>query len=125
MRFARLFVCGLLVSAPALASAASAHDGAWAATGCGSEPSAPAMDVSSVDKYNSSVDRAAAYEKAARAYNSCVAKEATKQETAVSAEAREKISHIHEGSSVVQKRIAANFAKITTTLKAGNAKFKK
>ncbi|NHN83790.1 hypothetical protein GOB93_03925 [Acetobacter musti] len=104
---------------------AARADSAWMASGCGTEPSVPDLDVSSVDKYNSSVDRAAAYEKAARVYNTCVAKEANRQETVASNEARDKINHIHEGSTAVQKRIAASFTKITTTLKSAGTKFSK
>lgn len=102
----------------------AAHaEGAWTAQSCGAEPQAPSIDTSSVDRYNASIDRASAYEKAARTYNSCVAREANKQETAASEEARAKIAHIHEGSVAVQGRIAANFTRITTQLKAAGAKF--
>ncbi len=104
---------------------AQAADKMWTASACGAEPVAPSVEVSSVDKYNASVDKVSAYEKAARTYNSCVAKAAVKEETAISNEAREKIAHIHEGSSTVQKRIAGNFSKLTTALKAGGAKLQK
>ncbi|QHM92266.1 hypothetical protein [Acetobacter pasteurianus] len=104
---------------------AQAADKMWTASACGAEPVPPSVEVSSVDKYNASVDKVSAYEKAARTYNSCVAKAAVKEETAISNEAREKIAHIHEGSSTVQKRIAGNFTKLTTALKAGGAKLQK
>ena len=104
---------------------AQAAEKMWTASACGAEPVAPSVEVSSVDKYNASVDKVSAYEKAARTYNSCVAKAAVKEETAISNEAREKIAHIHEGSSTVQKRIAGNFTKLTTALKAGGAKLQK
>lgn len=105
---------------------ASAHaEGLWTAAGCGAEPSAPTLDVSSVDRYNASVDKAASYEKAARTYNACVAKEATRQQTVISNEAKTKMEHIQEGSSAVQKRIATNFSKFTTQLKTAGAKLGK
>lgn len=109
----------LLLGAPAHA------EGLWTAAGCGAEPSAPTLDVSSVDRYNASVDKAASYEKAARVYNACVAKEATRQQTVISNEAKAKMEHIQEGSSAVQKRIAANFSKYTTQLKTAGAKLGK
>ncbi|NHO31759.1 hypothetical protein [Acetobacter fallax] len=120
----RLSLCITAMMTLAGASVARAES-PWTASGCGTEPSAPSLDVSSVDKYNSSVDRAAAYEKAARVYNACVAKEANRQETIASNEARDKIGHIHDGSTDVQKRIAANFTKMTATLKTAGAKFSK
>ncbi|WP_026396428.1 hypothetical protein [Acetobacter nitrogenifigens] len=117
-----VFVALALVASLAVSNAARADD-AWTASGCGSEPSAPSVDGSSVDRYNASIDRVSAYEKAARTYNSCVSKQANHDETVVSNEARDKIAHIHEGSVAVQKRIAANFTKMTAQLKAAGGKF--
>ncbi|GCD75436.1 hypothetical protein NBRC3299_1728 [Acetobacter pasteurianus NBRC 3299] len=120
-------IAGLTVAqlCSSVTTPAQAADKMWAASACGAEPVAPSVEVSSVDKYNASVDKVSAYEKAARTYNSCVVKAAVKEETAISNEAREKIAHIHEGSSTVQKRIAGNFTKLTTALKAGGAKLQK
>ncbi len=110
----------VVVCAPAHAAERS-----WLPASCGTEPTAPAVDVSSVEKYNASVDKVSAYEKAARTYNACVSKTALKDETAISNEAREKIAYIHEGSTAVQQRIGANFTQLTTALKAGGAKLQK
>lgn len=114
---------GVACVAPAWCATAQAASGGWSAAECGSEPVMPALDVSSVEHYNASVDKATAYQKAARAFNACVAKAANKQETAISNEARDKIAYVHEGSQAVQKHIAANFTHMTTTLKAGSSKF--
>lgn len=102
-----------------------AAERSWLPASCGTEPAAPVVDVSSVEKYNASVDKVSAYEKAARTYNACVSKTAVKEETAISNEAREKIAYIHEGSTAVQQRIGANFTQLTTALKAGGAKLQK
>lgn len=125
MRKGFLLVCGVavLVAQPLVQNVARAAATGWTAAACGAEPTMPSLDVSSVEHYNASVDKATTYEKAARAYNSCVAKTANKEETAISNEAREKIAHIHEGSAAVQKHIAANFTRMTAVLKAGSAKF--
>lgn len=125
MRKGFFLVCGVAVMAslPTADGKAQAATTAWTASACGAEPTMPSMDVSSVEHYNASVDKATAYEKAARAYNSCVARTANKEETAISNDAREKIAHIHEGSAAVQKRIAANFSRMTATLKTGSSKF--
>ncbi|MBS1015363.1 hypothetical protein [Acetobacter persici] len=125
MRKGFFLVLGGLLAGAVLADSGTARaaTGAWGAPACGAEPAAPAVDVSSVERYNASVDKVTAYEKVARAYNTCVARAANKEETAISNEAREKIAHIHEGSSVVQKRIAGNFVHLTASLKAASAKF--
>ncbi|MFT8418225.1 MAG: hypothetical protein ABF636_05240 [Acetobacter sp.] len=111
----------------AMVTCVSAHaaERAWVPAVCGVEPVAPTVDVSSVEKYNASVDKVSAYEKAARTYNACVSKVALKDETAISNEARDKIAYIHEGSTAVQQRIGANFTQLTTALKAGGAKLQK
>ena len=98
---------------------------AWAPQNCGSEPVAPAVDVSTVERYNASVDKVTAYQKEARAYNSCVVRSAMHEETAISEDAKERIAFVHDSSTAVQKRIAANFEKLTATLKAGNARLQK
>ena len=97
----------------------------WVATGCGDEPRIPKIDMSTVQRYNISVDKVGAYEKAARVYNSCVSKAALKEETEISNEARAKIAYVHEGSAIVQKRISDNFLKLTTALKIAGAKLRK
>ena len=102
-----------------------AAERSWLPASCGTEPAAPVVDVSSVEKYNASVDKVSAYEKAARTYNACVSKTAVKEETAISNEAREKIAYIHEGSAAVQQRIGASFTQLTTALKVGGAKLQK
>lgn len=103
----------------------AAEQRVWVPSACGTEPEAPAVDVSSVEKYNASVDKVSAYEKAARTYHACVSKAAVKEETAISNDARDKIAHIHEGSTAVQQRIGANFTQLTSALKAGGAKLQK
>lgn len=111
----------------AMVACAPAHaaERVWVPSACGAEPDAPVVDVSTVEKYNASVDKVSAYEKAARTYNACVSKTAVKEETAISNDARDKIAYIHDGSTTVQQRIGANFTQLTTALKAGGAKLQK
>lgn len=104
-------------------SVARAADAAWSAPACGKEPVAPAVDSSSVAKYNASVDAVTAYERAARTYNACVSSAAARDESAISAEAKARIGQVHQTSVAVQQRIAGHFAKLTADLKAGAARF--
>lgn len=89
---------------------------------CGQEPDAPVITGGDTAHYNASVDRFSAYEKAARAYNACVSAQASKEETAISEDARARIAKVHATSVAVQQRIAANFAKLSALLTAASHK---
>ncbi len=116
-------MCGLAVCGATVPAAAASGPGAgWNAPQCGREPAAPTIDTSTVDRYNASVDRVAAYEHAARSFNACVSKAATTEQTAISNDARLRIDAIQSVSGGVQKRIAANFAALTGALRAGAPK---
>lgn len=95
---------------------------AWTPAGCGREPPAPAVDTSTIDRYNASVDHVTVYEKAARSYNACVSKAAVAEQTAISNDARTRIDAIQAVSSGVQKRIAGNFTTLTTALRDAGPK---
>ncbi len=98
---------------------ATVRAAAWSAPQCGREPAAPAVDTSTVDRYNASVDRVTIYERQARAYNACVSKTASAQQTAISNDARARIDAIQAVRGDVQKRIATNFTSLTAALRAG------
>ncbi len=114
-----LMCCLVLCRVPVPESAAAAVGAGWGAAQCGREPAAPAVDTTTIDRYNASIDRVAAYERAARSYNACVARTATTEQTAISNEARTRIDAIQAVSAGVQKRIAANFGALTAALRAG------
>lgn len=92
---------------------------------CGQEPSAPSVTANDTAHYNASVDKFQAYEKEARAYNSCVATQAQKEEQAISEDARDRIAKIHAVSTGVQQRIAANFSHISAELTTAGKKLAK
>lgn len=101
---------------------AQAGEAAWTAPKCGAEPQAPAVKAGTVAQYNESVDRVTAYEKAARVYNSCVAAQANREETAISQDASARIAHVHAGSAAVQSHIAASFQTLSANLAAAGRK---
>ncbi|MBB2189856.1 hypothetical protein HLH34_07730 [Gluconacetobacter azotocaptans] len=122
----RACVSGLFVACAlslCVTGAARAAGAAWSAPACGREPVAPPVDSSTVARYNASIDSVTAYEKAARTYNGCVAAAASREESAISAEARTRIAHVHEASVAVHQRIADNFSRLTAQLKAGAARY--
>lgn len=114
--------CLGMVSICAALGLARHADAAEGASKCGAEPQAPSVKAGTVALYNDSVDRVTAYEKAARAYNSCVAAQANREETAISQDAAAKISRIHAGSAAVQTRIAASFQKLSADLAVASKK---
>ncbi len=119
----RAMMCGLAVCGATVPATAAAGPGSgWTAGQCGREPAAPAVDTATVDRYNASVDRVAAYGRAARSFDACVSRAAATEQTAISNEARTRIDAIQATSSAVQKRIAANFSALTATLRAGAPK---
>ena len=115
----RLLVFASLMTAanPALAAQAG-----WSAPNCGREPAPPAVDAGSVDRYNASIDRVSAYDKAARAYSGCVSKQAVAEQSAISNDARLRMASINAGATSVQKRIAGNFGALAAQLRAAGQK---
>ena len=110
-------LAGLVAPAPSQAASSG-----WTASGCGHEPAPPAVESASVEKYNASIDRVSAYDKAARAYSACVNRQAGSEQTAISNEARARMSVINAGAASVQKRIAGNFAALSAQLHSAGQK---
>lgn len=104
------------VAAPSHAAAPAAG---WNAAGCGREPVAPVVETSTIARYNASIDAVTAYDQAARSYNACVSRTATAEQTAISAQAKQRIDSIQAVSEAVQRRIAANFQLLGAALKKG------
>jgi len=111
-----------LFAAACGAAVHAAHAESWTATACGAEPQAPKADVSSVAAYNASVDKITAYQKAARTYDACMSASASKDETAISEDARVRIGHIHDAVVAAHGRIAANFTHQNEMLQAASKK---
>ena len=114
----RLFAVLYLVSSGGSASAASG----WSPSGCGHEPYPPAVQGGSVDRYNASIDRVSAYDKAARAYSACVSREALAQQTAISNDARARMGAVNAVAAAVQKRIGGNFTALSAQLRSAGQK---
>ncbi len=110
-------MAGMVAPAPTNAAASG-----WTASGCGHEPAAPAVESGSVEKYNASIDRVSAYDKAARAYSACVNRQAGSEQTAISNDARARMAVINAGAASVQHRIAGNFAALSAQLHSAGQK---
>ena len=113
-----LLLCCLLLSGGPLLAAPSG----WSAANCGHEPAPPSVDSGSVDRYNASIDRVSAYDKAARLYSACVTKQAVAEQTAISNDARTRMAAVNNAAASVQRRIAGNFNALSAQLKAAQQK---
>lgn len=107
----------MTAATPALAAQAG-----WSAPNCGREPAPPAVESGSVERYNASIDRVSAYDKAARAYSGCVSKQAVAEQNAISNDARLRMASINAVATSVQKRIAGNFGALSAQLRAAGQK---
>ncbi|WP_428375528.1 hypothetical protein [Lichenicoccus sp.] len=110
-------LAGLIVPSPSHAAPSG-----WTASGCGHEPAPPMVESESVEKYNASIDRVGAYDRAARAYSACVNHQAGGEQTAISNDARARMAVINAGAASVQKRIAGNFAALSAQLHSAGQK---
>lgn len=110
-------VCVFLSGGPALAAQAG-----WSAPNCGHEPGPPPVEAGSVERYNASIDKVSAYDKAARAYSGCVSRQAVSEQSAISNDARSRMAAINNAATAVQKRIAANFGALSAQLRAAGQK---
>ncbi len=110
-------LCCLLLCGGGTARAAG-----WSASSCGREPAPPGVSGGSVDRYNASIDRVAAYDKAARAYSDCVSHQSVAEQSAISNDARARMAVINQAAVSVQKRIGGNFAALSAQLRAAGQK---
>ena len=115
--WAGCILCVVVSAGPALA----AQPG-WSASNCGHEPGPPVVEAGSVDRYNASIDRVSAYDKAARAYSTCVSRQAVAEQSAISNDARSRMAVINNAATMVQKRIASNFGALSAQLRAAGQK---
>ncbi len=115
MRYLSLAAVALVLShaGPALA---------WSAAGCGVEPSPPAVQGGSVERYNASIDRVGAYDNAARAFSACVGKASLAEQTAISNDARQRMNAVNAVALGVQRRIGSNFTALSAQLRSAGQK---
>ena len=106
--------------------AADAETGAaWSPKGCGEQPAKPTLDLHDRASYNRSVDLVGQYETKAKAWNACVQKSATTDMSAVSAEARSRMSVISKSASVEQTQLYAGFGEFSGEFKTAGDKLSK
>ena len=75
------------------AEAGVLKSGTWAPTGCGAEPTPPAINGSSRPAYEASIKQAQSFQTAAKQYEDCYFKEAQADSTTINAATQD---HQHE-----------------------------
>lgn len=88
-------------------------NGQWVASGCGSKPEVPTLNLTSADEFNKSVGAINAYRQAIRPYLDCVVKEANADVQAIS-----------KSATAVQQAAKEANDKIQADVKAADEKFK-
>ncbi len=121
-----LSICGpALAQGDAATTAAPAppRDGGWTPQGCGDEPPRPSLDLGDREKYNRSAELVNEYEARAKAWDTCVMKEANTNMNAVSAAAKTRMGAISQEATSIQGRVYAGFGDYTAQFKAAQDKF--
>ncbi|HLZ67310.1 MAG TPA: hypothetical protein VKQ29_13845 [Aliidongia sp.] len=73
---ATMMMTGIALLLTGGAEAGTFKAGAWVPTGCGAEPTPPAINASGHAAYEASIKDAEAYQRAAKQYDDCYVKEA-------------------------------------------------
>lgn len=113
-------LCGVAVLhcvLPFAAARAQPAAGGWVPRGCGAAPVAPKVDSADVSRFNASVDRVNAYEKAARTYATCVSAASAKEQAAISADASARMHRVHDSATQVQKQVSEQFTRLSAEMK--------
>lgn len=117
---------GLAVAGASQPGRAAEESGAaWSAKGCGEQPAKPALDLHDRASYNRSVDEVDQYETKAKAWNVCVQKSAASDMSAVSSEAKTKMSAISRSASAEQTQLYAGFGEFSGQFKTAGDKLSK
>ena len=83
------------------------------------------LDLSDQTNYNKSVDEVNAYEDKAKAWDTCMMKEANAAMVSVSNEAKAKMASINESATHIQNEVWAGFNDYSEQFKAAQEKFSK
>ena len=97
----------------------------WTPTECGAEPEKPVVDLSDLAKYNKSIDDLKEYEERAKAWNTCVTREANAAMAAVNNDAKARMTVISESAKQIQTRLWAGFQGYTEQFKAAQERLSK
>ncbi|CAK7192423.1 hypothetical protein COMNV_00620 [Commensalibacter sp. Nvir] len=110
-----------IIAACNLGLTASAFAQEWMSS-CGQEPKAPTVNTSTINNYNNSIENFNAYNKAIRAYYSCIAKLAHDKQLAISQKAKSDMDFYQKASSDIRTRITATLTKLQNEIKTGGQK---
>ncbi len=101
-----------LMPLPGAADAGTLSGGHWSAAGCGREPAPPAIESSSAEAYNASLERVREWQQRAQAYNTCVVQEANGDNEAIAKAANAQQARFKAAVSEIQGRATAINARL-------------
>ena len=107
-----MFATALASLALSGATAGTLAGGAWTPTGCGEEPIAPTLNISSAETFSESLKWVKLYETKIKTYNDCFIKEANADNQA-----------INDTAKAEQARVNAAFDKYNADSKTAQARF--
>lgn len=114
MRQRTFFAVIILSTMTSICSAGTIAKGVWTPSGCGTEPTAPKVNQTTVDNYNKSVKTINEWEEKVATYNACVVKEANEDNASIAKSANERQAKLKALSEKVQADTAAAKAKLDT-----------
>lgn len=103
----RLFFIAATLGIAHTAAAGTIANGTWAPSGCGTEPTVPVIDASSVDTYNQSVKAINDWQQKATAYNGCLIKEANTDNALIANIANDEQARLRSNMEKIQAEATA------------------
>jgi hypothetical protein len=105
------FTMAMLLATASAGTAGTITNGVWSASGCGTEPVAPAIEQDSIDAYNKSIKAINDWQVKAQTFNECVIKESNADNALIAKTANDQ-----------QNRLRSVLDKIKNDMDAAKAK---
>jgi hypothetical protein len=106
------FTTVILAATVSVCSAGTISKGVWSPSGCGAEPTLPAINQSTVDAYNKSVKIINDWQQKVGTYNTCVVKEANDDNAIIAKAANERQTKLQKLTEKVHADTEAAKAKL-------------
>jgi hypothetical protein len=107
-----IFTMAILLAAVSVGTAGTITNGVWSASGCGTEPVAPAIEQDSIDAYNRSIKAINDWQVKAQAFNECEIKEANADSALIAKTANEQQSRLRSVLDKIKNDMDAAKAKL-------------
>lgn len=106
------FLTLALIVASTTANAGALRNGKWTTSNCGAMPDVPAMDDSSVDAYNNTVNATNIWQQQATAYLECMVKEANADNKAIADAANTEQDNYRQTANMIKAALTEAGARL-------------